>query len=111
MRKNRQRVEKTKLCVSIPTELLDECDLYIENYSAYFTACLKNKLDSIRKRQMKNESSVSDDIIQISRTYNSFNRAESSTLPQKCNQLVENEDMEYEKLLSEFNSMRARKEY
>lgn len=104
MRKNKKRVEKTRICVSIPTELLDECDLYIDNYSAYFTACLKNKLSSIQKKQMAQENSV--DTMQIPRTFSSSKSAESSTLPQN---MPDNED-NYEELLQIFLDERARKE-
>ena len=110
MRKNRQRVEKTKLCVSIPTELLNECDLYVDNYSAFFTACLKNKLSSIQRKQMQQENA---DIIQISRTYDSNKTAVSSTLPQKTtlfNKDDEISDDEFDDLLKKFNEQRARKE-
>lgn len=110
MRKNRQRVEKTKLCVSIPTELLNECDLYVDNYSAFFTACLKNKLSSIQRKQMQQENA---DIIQISRTYDSNKTAVSSTLPQKTltNQPTREEiNDDYEENLARFMEMRARKE-
>lgn len=112
MRKNKQRVEKTRLCVSIPTELLDECDNYIENYSAFITACLRNKLSSIQRKQLQQEKNDAD-IIQISRTYGSNKTAVSSTLPQKplYNQPNEEEiNAEYETLLARFNEMRARKE-
>lgn len=102
MRKNRQRVAKTKICVSIPTELLDECDLYIENYSAYFTSCLKNKLESVHKKQMKQEET---DIIQINRSNSSKYTAVSSTLPK--NTPIEES---YEELLQEFKARKARKE-
>lgn len=105
MRKNKQRVDKTRLCVSIPTELLDECDLYIDNYSAYITACLQNKLASIKKKQMRVESTETD-TIQTIRTYGSNKTAVSSTLPQKNM----SDDDNYEELLREFKAMRARKE-
>lgn len=110
MRKNKQRVDKTRLCVSIPTELLNECDLYIENYSAFITACLRNKLSSIQRKQMEKENA---DIIQISRTYGSNKTAVSSTLPQKTlNKQPTQEQIEddYETLLAEYMEMRARKE-
>ena len=109
MRKNKQRVEKTRLCVSIPTELLDECDNYIENYSAFITACLRNKLSSIQRKQMEKENA---DIIQISRTYGSNKSAVSSTLPQKTLYRKDEEisDDEFDDLLKKFNEQRARKE-
>lgn len=66
--RRKSKVEKISIHVSIPKELFEESELYIENFSAYFTACLKNKIDSIRKHQMKVEET---DIIQTNRTYNS----------------------------------------
>lgn len=66
--RRKSKVEKISIHVSIPKELFEESELYIENFSAYFTACLKNKIDSIRKHQMKVEDA---DIIQTNRTYNS----------------------------------------
>ena len=106
MRKNRQRVEKTKLCVSIPTELLNECDLYVENYSAFFTACLRNKLSSIQRKQLEKENA---DIIQISRTYGSNETAVSSTLPHKVRSISEKELREREEQEArEYEELKAR---
>lgn len=110
MRRNKQKIEKIRLCVSIPADLLNECDLYVENYSAFFTACLKNKLAAeYRKQEKMEEESYKRDsnIIQTKRSTNPTQRLNYSTLPQNT---LEEEEEEYEKLLYEFNKMRARKE-
>ena len=98
MRRNRLKVEKTKLCVNIPTELLNECDLYMENYSKYFTRCLESFLLNAKKKAFEKESTDTD-IIQSKRTYSSICSHECSTLEQ--------EEEEYQTLLAEFKKLKA----
>lgn len=96
--RRKPKVEKVSIHVSLPKELLEECDLYIDNYSAYFKKCLENKLLSIQKKQKT-------DIIQTVRTSGSV----CSTPLNKKVLVEEEDDKEYEELLARF--IKAREEH
>lgn len=106
-RRSKIKVEKTKLCVSIPTELLEECDYYMENYSKYFTKCLESFLNNIKKKEMDLERKENTDIIQTKRTTKNV----YSTPPPENSQNEEVDDEEYDSLLARFLAMRENKKY
>lgn len=107
--RRKAKIEKVSIHVSIPKDLLEECDLYVENYSAFFTACLKNKLAAEYRKQEKIEVESlhrDNDRIQTKRSTTPSKSFNYSTLPQN----TLDEEQEYEALLYEFQQMRARKE-
>lgn len=97
MARRKPKVDKVGLHITIPKELLEEADYYIENYSMFFTACLRNKIDSIRKKQFKNETA---EVYHNTKNANKATYADST-----CNNLVDM-DEEYERLLAMYQEKR-----
>lgn len=96
MRRNRLKVEKARLTISIPKQLLEECDLYMENYSAYLTKCLENFLDGVNRRQMANDSS----------TLHNTKYANRKDLYDHDSTLPDDDDESYEEILQRFQEQR-----
>lgn len=92
MSRRKPKVDKVSLHISIPREILEEADYYIENYSQYFTAVLRKKIESEHKKQLQREDSNEAYITQNSRRNGNMY---SPTLS-----IQEQQDVEYEKLLS-----------
>ena len=64
--RRKPKVEKVRINLSIPKDILEEAEYYIENFSAYFTACLKNKIDYMHQLEQGNER---NNITQNKRNY------------------------------------------
>lgn len=64
--RRKPKIEKIRINLSIPKDILEEAEYYIDNFSAYFTACLKNKIDYMHQLQQEKEK---DNIIQNKRNY------------------------------------------
>lgn len=63
--RRKPKVEKVRINLSIPKDILEEAEYYIENFSAYFTACLRNKIDYMQQLEEKERNNIT----QNKRTY------------------------------------------
>ncbi len=98
MSRRKPKVDKVSLHISIPREILEEADYYIENYSQYFTAVLRKKLESEHKKQLKREDSDGAYITQTSRR--------NETMYSPTLSIEEQQDVEYERLLRLYKEKR-----